>query len=125
MIELAIALALIALITVPSVIVVRRETHLRETFEALAQEGRSVANIPSLEALLTQPKVRAEYGPKIVAVCYNAHGDTAQRGDAPYYEAQVYVIDDGGGIHVIDTELHNGSVKARQAFEGGVPQLRS
>lgn len=91
----------------------RRRDRVKEEFAQLLSEGQTVVQMPSLETLLTEEAVRMEYAPHITAVGYNTHGDTVQRGENTYYEAQAYVVDDGGAIHVIERDLHNGSPVGR------------
>jgi hypothetical protein len=78
-----------------------------QSMEDALLEGATLSKIPSLDRLLSDPQARNEIKEHVVELGFNSCADVGQTRNAEYQTAEVFLIDDGGGVHVLEQVTAN------------------
>jgi len=89
-------------------------------FEDLLLEGATLSNLPSLYELLNNPSPRDAIKANVVEIGFNPCVSVSEgRHGEEYVKAEAFLIDDGGGVHVLST------VTAITLAEGPIAKLET
>lgn len=69
--------------------------------DALMLEGATLSNVPDLHELIAHREKREAVAANIIEIVFNANVLTYNGRNREIQHAEVYIVDDGGGIHVI------------------------
>lgn len=89
----------------------------RKAFAELLLEGASLSDVPSLRDLLTNTAARDAIKAHVVAIGFEPgfkHDDGMSRDSAP---EDVFLVDDGGGVHSLDTSSTPRGILESEAAE--------
>lgn len=78
-----------------------------QAMEDALLEGATLSKIPSLDRLLSDPHARDAIKEHVVELGFNSCADVGQTRNAEYQTAEVFLIDDGGGVHVLEQVTAN------------------
>ncbi len=70
-------------------------------------EGATLFNVPSLDRLLSDSHARNAIKEQVVELGFNSCADVGQTRNVEYQTAEVFLIDDGGGVHVLEQAISN------------------
>ncbi len=78
-----------------------------QSMEDALLEGATLSKIPSLDRLISDPNARNKIKEHVVELGFNSCADVGQTRNAEYQTAEVFLIDDGGGVHVLEQVTAN------------------
>ena len=80
-------------------------------------EGATLANVPELKTLIAHHEAREAIAANILEIVFNPNVFTDETRNREVQDAEAFVIDDGGGVHVI------GRAKANTMFGDSIEEL--
>lgn len=73
-----------------------------QAMEDALLEGATLSKIPSLDRLLSDPQARDSIRAHVVELGFNPCVEVVQKKNSDIQTAEVFLIDDGGGVHTLE-----------------------